>query len=287
VTESSPISALALDRRRIWLRPMVRWRGAGDLAIVALGLVTIVALLAGVLAPHSTTAPAGAPFAPPGSHTLLGTDEVGRDILSRVLIGLRATWFAALAVIASGVAIGGVIGLVAGASGGWVDTVLMRATDAFLALPAPVLAIAVAAALGPSFAHSLLAVGIVWWPFYARIVRAEVRASVVRPHFEAAKLTGIGRRRLWTRHLLPAAIPAVVVTASLDVGGVALTLSGLSFLGLGAPQPAPELGSMCAQGLPYLLNAWWVPTMPAVAVFVLAFVANLAGDRIRTRIEGR
>jgi peptide/nickel transport system permease protein len=190
-------------------------------------------------------------------------------------------------VIASGVLIGGLIGLIAGASGGWVDDLLMRITDVFLALPGPILAIAVVAALGPSLRHTLIAVGIVWWPFYARIVRGEVKALAARPHLEAARLAGVGRIRLAVRHLLPGAIPATMVTASLDVGNLVLTLAGLSFLGLGAPAPAPELGAMAARGLTYLLQEWWVPVMPGVAVLLLALLSNLAGDGLRDLLGDR
>jgi peptide/nickel transport system permease protein len=208
-------------------------------------------------------------------------------VLSRVLFGMRTSWLAALLVIASGVIIGGIVGLVAGAAGGWIDTVLMRTTDAFLALPGPILAMAVVAALGPSLEHTLVAVMIVWWPFYARIVRAEIWTLAARPHVEAARLAGAGRWRIAVRHLLPGAIPATLVTASLDVGNLVLTLAGLSFLGLGAPAPAPELGAMVARGLPYLLEQWWVPIMPGLAVMLLALIANLAGDGLRDLMGDR
>jgi peptide/nickel transport system permease protein len=266
-------------------RPSVR-----PLDRIAIGLgiaITLVALLAPVLAPHSPSMPAGLPFAPPGAHDWFGTDEVGRDIFSRVLLGVRASWFAALAVIAFGVVVGGLIGLVAGSVGGWVDGLLMRVTDAFLALPGPVLAIAVVAALGPSLWHTLIAVSVVWWPFYARIMRGEIRALAARPHVEAARLGGAGRLRIALRHLLPGALAPTMVTASLDVGNLVLTLAALSFLGLGAPAPAPELGAMSARGLPYLLQEWWVPVMPGVAVMVLALVANLAGDGLRDLVGRR
>jgi peptide/nickel transport system permease protein len=258
------------------------------LAIGGLIAVTLLCVVVPLLAPHSATTPAGQPFVAPGkSGFLFGTDEVGRDVLTRVLFGLRASWLASLVVIASGVLIGGLIGLVAGATGGWVDGALMRFTDVFLALPGPVLAIAVVAALGPSLQHTLIAVAIVWWPFYARIVRGEIRALASRPHLEAARLAGAGRVRLMWRHLLPGALPATLVTASLDVGNLVLTLAALSFLGLGAPAPAPELGAMAARGLPYLLEHWYVPVMPALGVFFLAFVANLAGDGLRDLIGDR
>jgi peptide/nickel transport system permease protein len=276
-------------------RAVVRVRGrrrsrAAILDRVAIGfllLITVTAVVTPLIAPYKPNLIAGDAFVHPGTHFLLGTDEVGRDLLSRVLFGLRTSWFASLGVIASGVLIGGLIGLVAGASGGWVDDVLMRITDVFLALPGPILAIAVVAALGPSLRHTLIAVGIVWWPFYARIVRGEVKALSARPHLEAARLAGVGRIRLAVRHLLPGAIPATMVTASLDVGNLVLTLAGLSFLGLGAPAPAPELGAMAARGLTYLLQEWWVPVMPGLAVLFLALLSNLAGDGLRDLLGDR
>jgi peptide/nickel transport system permease protein len=249
--------------------------------------ITVLAIITPWIAPYDPTIPAGATYLPPGEGFLLGTDDVGRDMLTRLLYGMRTSWFAALIVIAIGVLIGGLIGLIAGAAGGWLDSVLMRITDLFLALPGPVLAIAVVAALGPSLAHTLMAVSIVWWPFYARIVRGEIWSMRSRPHLEAAKLAGVGPvRRAW-RHLLPGAVPSTVVTASLDVGNLILTLAGLSFLGLGAPAPAPELGAMAARGLPQLLEHWWIPVLPGLAVFFLAFVANLAGDGLRDLMGDR
>jgi peptide/nickel transport system permease protein len=159
--------------------------------------------------------------------------------------------------------------------------------DIFLAMPGPILAIAVVAALGPSLQHLLIAVAIVWWPFYARIVRGEVRALAARPHLEAARLAGAGRFRLAFRHLLPGALPSVVVTASLDVGALILTLASLSFLGLGAPAPKPELGAMSFRGLDYLFEFWWVPIMPAIAVMVMTVIANLSGDGVRDLLGDR
>ena len=261
----------------------------GDrVAIGAFLALIVIGFAAPLLAPHNPIQPAGMPFLSPGhGGFVFGTDEVGQDILSRVLYGLRSSLEAAGAVIASGVIVGGTIGLVAGATGGWVDDLLMRFTDIFLALPGPVLAIAVVASLGPSFVHTLIGVSIVWWPFYARIVRAEVRSLAARPHLEAARLAGVGSiRRAW-RHLLPGAVPALLVTASLDVGNLIVTLASLSFLGLGAPAPAPELGAMAARGLQYLLQEWWVPVMPALIVFLVALLANLAGDGIRDLLGDR
>lgn len=258
------------------------------LAVGLLALVTMIALAAPLLAPHGPLTPVGAPTSPPGTGGfLLGSDTVGRDILSRTLYGLRSSWLAALAVVAVGALVGGFVGLVSGACGGWVDTVLMRITDAFLALPAPVVAIAVVAALGPGLMHTLLALSIVWWPFYARILRGEVRTLAARPHVEAARLAGAGPVRVAVRHLLPGAVPSAVVTASLDIGTLVLTLAGLSFLGLGQSAPAPELGADAARNLSYLLQDWWIPVMPGIVVALLSLAANIAGDGVRNLMSNR
>jgi peptide/nickel transport system permease protein len=284
---SGTLRGRAIVRARSRRRSRSRAAVLDRLAIGLLILVTLMAFVTPIIAPYKPDLIAGDAFAHPGAHFLFGTDEVGRDIFSRVLYGLRTSWFSALGVIASGVFIGGLIGLVAGTAGGWIDDVLMRITDIFLALPGPILAIAVVAALGPSLTHTLIAVAIVWWPFYSRIVRGEVKALAARPHLEAARLAGVGRIRLAVRHLLPGAIPATMVTASLDVGNLVLTLAGLSFLGLGAPSPAPELGAMAARGLTYLLQEWWVPVMPGLAVLFLALISNLAGDGLRDLLGDR
>ncbi|GAA1667256.1 peptide ABC transporter permease [Mycolicibacterium murale] len=273
-----PRRALAMPTSRAML---ANWAGFSLLFVV-----TLVAVAVPVLAPHDPLVPAGMPLQPPGSHGfLLGTDNIGRDLLSRVLYGVRSSWFAALVVVAIGLAIGGLVGLVAGAAGGWVDTALMRITDAFLSLPAPVLAIAVVAALGPGFVHTLIAVSIVWWPFYARLVRGEVARLAARPHVEAARLAGVGRLRLLFRHLMPGAVPNALVAASLDIGTLILTLAALSFLGLGQSAPAPELGADAARNLSYFLQQWWIPVMPGLGVLVLALIGNIAGDSLRNLMK--
>jgi peptide/nickel transport system permease protein len=267
---------------------MLRLRGLGRLeqfGLFVLLAVTVVAVLAPLLAPHGPTEQVKAAFLRPGPGGLLGTDDTGRDLLSRVLYGMRTSWFSALIVVAGGVLIGAIIGLVAGVFGGRVDAALMRFTDLALALPGPVLAIAVIIALGPSLVHTLIAVSIVWWPWYARIVRGEARALMVRPHIDAARLSEVGRTRLALKHLLPGIVPPLLIAASLDLGALVLVLAGLSFIGLGAPPPAPELGAMTASGVQYLLGTPWVPLVPAVAVTVLAAAANLAGDALRDLLE--
>lgn len=274
-----------------WMR-MTGWRshtaGVDAAGLVALALLVLVALLAPVIAPYSPILRAGEAFLPPCSPGhLLGTDGVGYDILSRMLFGLRSSIASAAIVITSGVIIGGIVGLLAGSIGGWVDNGLMRLTDLFLAFPGIVIAMTVAAALGASFSSALIGVAVVWWPMYARLVRGEVRSWAARPHLEAAVLAGVPWSRRVRRHLLPGVTSTVVVTASLDVGGLVVAMSGLSFIGLGSPAPAPELGSMAAQGMEYLLQFWWIPILPGLGVLLLALVANLAGDAVRDLLSRR
>ncbi len=285
------MSTLVAVRRRVPIdlgrRAMSRHR-TFDFALVGLlAVTTIIALLAAEIAPYNPVQPVGdLDLGPLSPHHLLGTDSIGRDLFSRTIIGVRTSWIAALLVVLVGLLVGGIVGLIAGAFGGWVDSVLMRLTDLFLALPGALVAIAIVAALGPGLVHTLIGISIVWWPYYARIIRGEVRALAARPHIEAAKLSGVGRVRLIVRHLLPGVIPTAIVTASLDVGNVVLLLAGLSFLGLGQSQPAPELGADTANTLDQLLTQKWVPIIPGLAVLLLTLIANVGGDALRRLLAG-
>lgn len=265
------------SRSRSGLARMGWLERVGFLLLVAILLLSVT----GPLFAADPVVAVGPSFEAPSSQHLLGTDDVGQDILARVLYGMRSSLLSALVVIASGIVVGGVIGLVAGARGGWVDSVLMRLTDIFLSLPGPVLAIAVVAALGPSLRNTVIGIAVVWWPWYARLVRGEVRALINRPHIDAVRLSGVSRTRLMVRHLLPGAVSPVIVTASLDIQILVLTLAGLSFIGLGAPPPAPELGAMAARGTDYLFSSPWIAMAPGCAVFLIAVAANLAGDGVR------
>jgi peptide/nickel transport system permease protein len=262
-------------------------RGTNILALAALAAICILTTVVPLIAPHSPYLPAGKAFVPPGRLFLLGTDEIGRDLLTRVLYGLRSTWWAALTIVGAAVVIGGLIGVVAGVVRGWVEGLLMRLTDTTLALPGPVIAIGLVAALGPSLSHMIIAMTLTWWTLYARIVHGEVVAIMARPHVEAARMADSGRVHLAMRHVLPGVVPPVLVAASLDIGVTVLALAALSFLGLGAPNPAPELGAMVERGLPYLLNEWWVPIVPGLVVFLVTLVANFAGDALRDLLPDR
>jgi len=280
------VSAIQLRRGRPSLVSLRRLPAAEQVGIALFVFLLLVALVGPFLSPNPTVS-VGEPFASPSLPRLLGTDDIGQDILARCITGMRTSLLAAFVVILFGVIFGGLIGLVAGARGGIVDTILMRVTDTALALPGPVLAIAVVAALGPSLTHTVIGVAVVWWPWYARLVRGEVRALAVRSHVDAARLSGASSLSIMFRHLLPGAIPPVIVAASLDIQILVLTLAGLSFLGLGSPPPAPELGAMAARGSDYLFGHPWISLAPGIAVFLIAVAANLAGDAVRDLFERR
>lgn len=258
-----------------------------DLAIIGILIViTAIAIFARLLAPYDPVQSSGGLSLPPGSvDHLLGTDSIGRDLLSRTLWGIQVSWAASLGIVASGLVIGGFIGVLAGVFGGWLDNLLMRFTDLFLALPGTLVAIAIVAALGYSLQNTLIGIAFVWWPYYARIIRGEVKSIAAKPHVEAAKLAGTSRIRLVFRHIIPGVVPTAIVTASLDIGNVVLLLAGLSFLGLGQAAPAPELGADTARTLQQLLTEPWVPLTPGLAVLALSLAANLGGDAIRNLIS--
>jgi ABC-type dipeptide/oligopeptide/nickel transport system permease subunit len=254
-------------------------------ALILIMIITVLLLAAPVIAPHGVKDIVAAPFLAPGGGHLFGTDSQGRDVASRIIFGLQASWFGALGVIVFGVIVGSIVGLIAGMAGGIVDTILMRLTDAALALPGTLVALMVVAALGPSLQNMLLAVAVTWWPWYARIVRGQTVAVMHLPHADAARLGGFSRTRMAVVHVLPGSIGPVLVAASMDVGSVLLVLAGLSFIGLGSPSPAAEIGSMSADGLTYLFNAPWIALAPAIALFVIAVLSNFAGDALRELAE--
>jgi peptide/nickel transport system permease protein len=242
--------------------------------------------LAPWITPFDPNARVAAAFLSPSASHWFGTDEIGRDLFSRVILGTRYTWFPALVVIAVSVAIGSIIGALSGAVGGIVDIIIQRVLEVFFLLPSAFLVLAVSAALGPGLSNTVIALCIVSWASYARITRDEVRRLKARPHFEAARIAGARGLRLLLRYLLPGAIPALLVIATLDIAGVILILSLMSFLGLGEPAPAPELGAMTARTLDSLTTYWWLPILPASAIFVMCLLSNLAGDGLRAALKG-
>jgi peptide/nickel transport system permease protein len=250
--------------------------------IVILVVLVLSAILAPLIAPYNPDGfNAADKFLPPSSHHLFGTDDVGRDIFSRVLYGARYSLTAGLVILALAASTGTVVGLVAGYVGGLVDEVLMRVTDMFLAFPALILAMCVAAALGPSLLNATVATAIVWWPWYARLVRGQVLQLRNETFVSVAKLSGASRTRILFSHILPNCTTPIIVQMSLDLGYAILTLAALSFIGLGAQPPTPEWGSMIAVGRDFYLTQWWYVTFPGLAIFIAVLAANLVGDGLQ------
>lgn len=251
-------------------------------------LVLVCAIFAPWLAPKDPNAiDFGLRLRPPAGAHLFGTDDMGRDILSRCIFGFRISLTAAAGVLLAATAIGVFFGGTAGFFGGWSETVLMRLTDMFIAFPGHILALAIAGALGPSLNNAIIAVAFVWWPRYARMVRGQVLSVKHNVYVEAARALGAGNLRIFISHILRNCFSPVLVMATMDVGIVVIVLATLSFLGLGAQPPTPELGRMIARGRLYFLNQWWVATMPAGCVFVMALGMNLLGDSLRDILDPR
>ena len=242
------------------------------------GLAIVAALVAGaLLAPWITGSP--------GLPHWFGTDQLGRDIFDRVMWGSRITLYIVGLVSVIVVPVGLAIGVVAGYVGGWVDSALMRLTDVFLAFPRLILALAFVAALGPGLENAVLAIALTSWSPYARIARAEALTLRQSDFILAARSQGIPHLRIIVSHVAPMCISSVVVRLTLDMAGIILTAAGLGFLGLGAQPPTPEWGAMIALGREYLLDQWWVPAFPGLAILVVSLGFNLLGDGLRDVLD--
>jgi peptide/nickel transport system permease protein len=272
-------------RRLLRSSPLITTGGA-----VAL-LIVLVALAAPLLVPFpadagSATHPVSALQAP-SLHHLFGTDQVGRDVFSRVLEGARVSPLVALFVLVIACVVGIPLGVVAGYFGGVADEVIMRITDVFLAFPSLLLSLAFAAVLPPSLTSLTIAIAITWWPWYTRLIRGQAASVAGRPYVESCRALGIPTWRILLRHVLPNAVTPLIVQVSLDVGGVILTASALSFLGLGAQDPTPDWGLMIAEGENYFTTQWWLVTYPGLAILLTALAFNLLGDGLRDVLDPR
>ena len=259
------------------------------LAVVGLAIVAalvLVALLAPLLAPYPpTVGELEQRLLPPSGMHWLGTDDQGRDILSRLMHGSRITIFVVVLVAVLAAPIGLLVGTASGYAGGWVDAVLMRITDIFLAFPRLILALAFVAALGPGIENAVLAIAITSWPPYARIARAETLTIRQADYISAVKLLGASPLRIVLRHVVPLCVPSVIVRVTLDMAGIILTAAGLGFLGLGAQPPLPEWGAMIAAGRAHVLDQWWVAAAPGAAIFIVSLGFNLLGDGLRDALD--
>jgi peptide/nickel transport system permease protein len=287
VTTLPPIAASRCTRAVSWVRanPTLAF-GAG-----AVGLIVLVAIFAPLFAPFPGDAgTATHPFtvlqAPTSAHPF-GTDQVGRDILSRVIYGARVSPLIAVAVLLIATVIGVPLGLAAGYFGGVIDDVIMRVTDVFLAVPALLLALALSSVLSPTIGSTIMAISVTWWPWYARLVRGEAASIRGRRYIESCQALGLPRWRILLRHVLPNATTPVLVQMSLDFGTVILTASALSFLGLGVQDPAPDWGLMVSEGQVYFTTNWWLVTFPGLAILFTALAFNMLGDGLRDRLDPR
>jgi peptide/nickel transport system permease protein len=222
---------------------------------------------------------------PPSSTFLFGTDNLGRDVFSRIIYGGRVSVDAAFVVLAVVIVIGGTLGAISGYYEGIIDSIIMRVTDVFLSFPSMVLAMAVNAAIGPSLIGAFFAIGFVWWPGYARLIRAQVLSVKNSGFIDSARAIGCKDSHIILKHILPNCISPIIVKMTLDVGFVILTMATLSFIGLGAQPPTPEWGAMVTQGRAYIISEWWMSTFPGLAIMISVIGFNLFGDGLREILD--
>jgi peptide/nickel transport system permease protein len=267
-----------------WLSFRRNWLAVAGL-IVSLAL-TLIAIAAPLLATYDPAAQdlAGR-LQPPSAAHWLGTDELGRDIYSRLVYGTRVTLGMVVAVVILVAPVGLIVGCSAGYIGGWFDRIVMRITDIFMAFPRLILALAFVAALGPGIENGVIAIALTTWPAYARLSRAETMTLRNSDFIAAVRLQGASVTRVIFKHVVPLCLSSVIVRVTLDMSSIILTAAGLGFLGLGARPPSPEWGAMISTGRRFILDQWWVATMPGIAIFVASLGFNLLGDGLRDVLD--
>ncbi|MGD8485497.1 MAG: ABC transporter permease [Chloroflexota bacterium] len=284
----------AVDERPGLLRRAVRairrdWLALFGLVVIA--IVLVCAVLGPWLAPDpgpgSGTIDMDARLLPPSREYPFGTDWLGRDMLSRVILGARIAVQVSLIVVGLAILIGVPLGAIAGYRRGRVDGVIMRITDLFLAFPPLLLAMAIVAALGPGLQNATLALVISWWPWYTRIARGLAVSLREWPFVDAARAMGIRDSAIVFRHIVPNSVGPIVVQATIDIGTVILAAGGLAFIGLGARPPAPDWGLMVAEGRQFILDEWWISTFPGLAIFFTVLAFNLVGDLLLRLLDPR
>jgi peptide/nickel transport system permease protein len=287
---------IAADRAVRWQHYRVAVRTFRASPVAAGGALLVATLLVvAVLAPLFAPYPGDAThethverrLQPPSRAHLLGTDDLGRDILSRIIYGSRLSLEIGLVVILLSMAIGVPMGAVAGFLGGKVDEALMRTADVFQSIPPLILALAVATALRPSVTNTMIALSVAWWPWYSRVVRGQVLSLRERTFVEVARCIGVSRSRILFLHVLPNCLSVILVQASLQIGNAILTAAALSFIGVGAQPPLPEWGLMLAVGRGFLPEIWWYVTFPGVAIFLTVLGFNMLGDGLRDLLDPR
>jgi len=269
------------------------WRRLSSNQLTMFGLsvilfLVIVAALAPVLAPEGYDAQSlsGRLAAPSAAHWL-GTDDLGRDVLARMVYGTRVTLMIASLVAVIAAPLGLLIGTVSGYFGGWVDTVLMRINDVFLSFPGLILALGFVAALGPGIRNAVIAIALTAWPPIARLARAETLTLRNADYIAAVRIQGASALRIILRHVMPMCLPSVIVRITLNMAGIIITAAGLGFLGLGAQPPMPEWGSMLSSGRAHISGAWWISAVPGLAILITSLAFNLLGDGLRDVLDPR
>jgi peptide/nickel transport system permease protein len=285
-TPVSRTQAAWVRRYRGWLQ--FRANRLAMVGLVTVSIMIVASLAAPLLALQDPSAQdlAGR-LAPPSAAHWFGTDELGRDIYSRILYGGRVTLGMVVAVVLLVAPVGLAVGSIAGYLGGFADRVLMRVTDVFLAFPRLVLALAFVAALKPGITSAVIAIALTAWPPYARLARADTLTVRSSDFIAAVRLAGAGSGRIILRHIVPLCLSSVIVRVTLDMSGIILTAAALGFLGMGAQPPMPEWGTMIASSRAFILDQWWVPTIPGVAIFVASLAFNLLGDGMRDVLDPR
>lgn len=263
-----------------------RWRWMTWVPTLFLALVVVCAIFPGTIAPYDPNVGKLEEFLlPPSAAHWFGTDALGRDVLSRVIAGGRVSLIVGVLSVALALVIGVPLGIASALSAGWIGEAIMRATDLFLAMPSVLIALAIAATVGPSLVNVILLVGFIYWAPFARMVRSEALSIRERDFIQSAYAIGCGQARMVFVHMLPNLANTIIVLASLQIAAAILLESTLSFLGVGVPPPAPTWGTMVSEGRPYVQLAWWVVTFPGIAIMAAVLCINVLGDELRDRLD--
>ena len=261
------------------------------MSTIIIVLFVVIAIFASQIAPYPLEGAgktnADNSLLTPSSEHLLGTDKLGRDLLSRIIIGARPALIVPMGVVFFAILIGTPLGALAGYKGGWIDEVIMRITDLFLAFPSLLLAMAITSALGRGLDKAAIALVVSWWPWYTRIARGVAVSLRERYFVEAAQAVGVSDAVIIFRHILPNTISPILIQATVDLGTVILAMGGLAFLGLGTQPPSPDWGLMVSEGRELILNQWWVATFAGLAIFIVVLAFNLLGDTLRDIFDPR
>ncbi len=275
----------AMGARAHWIHGLAL-RPALVAGLLIIGFWIVVALTIDVWTVYDPLKIVARKLQEPSLRHWLGTDALGRDVMTRTLYGVRYSLAISMVVVVCSVVIGSLVGAIAGFFGGWTDGILMRIVDVTLAFPPVLLAMAVAASLGPGLQNAAIAVIVVWWPVYARLMRGQVLDVISRDHIEAARAGGASSYRLLTKHILPLSWTPTIISATMDFGQVVLLAASLSFIGLGAQPPAPEWGAMISDGAAHFYS-WWIAFGPGIAILTIVLGFNFIGDGLRDILDPR